>query len=71
MSLSLTRWSYMSRVPSTTYQYDVPGLITGRQYMIHVRPQNLVGLGEAIKPDTQVTQQAKYSTYLLNGWLID
>jgi len=54
------RWSYVSRVPASTYRLDIPGLITGREYMFRVRPENRIGLGEAIVHEGLVTPVSQY-----------
>ncbi len=55
------RWGYVHKVPATTTMFEVPGLMTGRQYRFRVRPINKMGLGDAIQPEEPVTITSPHS----------
>ena len=56
-----SRWSFVHKVEPATTQYEVPGLVTGRQYVFRVRPMNKIGLGDALEGQEPVTVQTPYS----------
>ena len=49
------------QLPSTALTYDVPGLITGKDYMFRVMPTNIAGIGDAIQPESPITVKSSYS----------
>ena len=53
-------WTPVHKVPSKVRTYEVPGLVTGREYMFRVRPINTYGYGEPIQPDAPITIQSQY-----------
>ena len=58
-------WTPVKKVTSKTRTYEVPGLLTGREYMFRVRPIGTHGyLGDAIMPERPVTVTSQYSTLL-------
>jgi len=55
-------WMPVRKVAPKVKTYEVPGLLTGRQYMFRVRPIGTHGgLGEPIMPETPVTVTGQYS----------
>jgi Fibronectin type III domain len=55
-------WTPVKKVTPKIRTYEVPGLLTGREYMFRVRPIGVHGyLGEAIMPESPVTIASQYS----------
>ncbi len=57
------RWSYVHKVEHQTLEYEVPGLITGREYTFRVRPMNKIGLGDAYEAPEPIVVQSPFSEY--------
>jgi hypothetical protein len=55
-------WTPVKKVTSKVRSYEVPGLLTGREYTFRVRPIGTQGyLGEAIMPERPITVTSQYS----------
>ena len=54
-------WSYVSKVQPGRQSLQVPGLLTGQQYMFRVRPMNRVGLGKGVEADRPVAVTSQFS----------
>lgn len=53
-------WAPVQKVPSKVKSYEIPGLLSGREYMFRVRPISQVGLGEPIQPELPITVGSQY-----------
>ena len=51
----------LRQVSPTVHRYEVPGLLSGAQYMFRVRPVNRAGVGEGIEFDEPITVSSPYS----------
>lgn len=53
-------WAPVQKVPSKVTSYEIPGLLSGREYMFRVRPISHLGFGEPIQPEVPITVGSQY-----------